>query len=91
MALRRAPSAALSMASVQVADKVPMLITRAPMKLPNSSSSSTACTMAGEAPIASSALAAMSIETKLVMFWTSGRLALKASRARPASVATPIR
>ena len=41
--------------------------------------------------MASNALAAISIETKLVMFCTSGLLALNASRARPASVATPIR
>ncbi|MNJ82294.1 hypothetical protein D3C77_816000 [compost metagenome] len=60
------------MLSSQGADSVPMLMTTAPAKRANSGASSVACTMAGEAPIASSTLAAMFMDTKLVRHCTSG-------------------
>jgi hypothetical protein len=49
-----------------------MLIVSAPAIAANSPASSSACTIAGEAPTASSTLAAMFMATKLVMQWTSG-------------------
>ena len=56
-------SAAASMPTTQSVDSVPMLTTSALAIAPKSSASSGAWTIAGEAPIASSALAATSIET----------------------------
>ncbi|KAG1303532.1 hypothetical protein G6F62_015797 [Rhizopus arrhizus] len=54
----RAASAVSSMLSSQGADSVPILMTTAPAICANSGASSVACTMAGDAPIASSTLAA---------------------------------
>jgi len=58
-----AAAAAASMPTTQSADSVPMLTTSALASATNSSTSSGACTIAGDAPIASSAFAATSIET----------------------------
>jgi hypothetical protein len=52
-----------------------MLTTRAREKLTNSSTSSTAWTIAGDAPAARRTFAVKPITTKLVMLWTSGRCA----------------
>ncbi|KAG0756053.1 hypothetical protein G6F22_020416 [Rhizopus arrhizus] len=60
------------MLSSQGADSVPILMTTAPAICANSGASSVACTMAGDAPIASSTLAAKFMETKLVRHCTSG-------------------
>ena len=46
------------MLSSQGCDSVPMLMTTAPLMRENSGASSAACTIAGEAPAASSTLAA---------------------------------
>ena len=53
--------------------KVPMLTTSAWLSATKSSTSSLECTMAGEAPSASSAFALLFITTKLVMLCTRGR------------------
>ena len=60
---RAATSADASMPTTQSVDRVPMLTTSASAIAPKSSASSGAWTIAGEAPIASSALAATSIDT----------------------------
>ena len=52
-----------AVASIQLGDSVPMLTTSAEEKETNSSTSSMACTMAGEAPMARSTLAEMSMAT----------------------------
>ena len=68
----RARNAARSMAATQGGDRVPMLTTSALAIATKSSTSASAWTIAGAAPIASRQLATTSIETKLVMLWTSG-------------------
>jgi hypothetical protein len=60
------------MEKIQLGDKVPILMQRAFERAVNSVISSTACTMAGEAPAAKSVLAMMSMLTKLVIHWTNG-------------------
>jgi hypothetical protein len=55
------------MEKIQLGDKVPILMQRAFERAVNSVISSTACTMAGEAPAAKSVLAMMSMLTKLVI------------------------
>ncbi len=72
---RTAVAAASSMLLTNAASSVPILTTRACEIATNASTSSAACTIAGDAPIARSALAVMFITTKLVMLWTSGRRA----------------
>src|SRR5690606_41849113 len=62
---------------------VPILIVTAPAMAANSPASSLALTMAGEAPAASSTLAAMFIATSLVMHWTSGLACRIAVRSCP--------
>ncbi len=58
-----ARSAARSMAATQGGDRVPMFTVSAEEIATNSSTSSAACTIAGDAPMASSAFAATSIAT----------------------------
>jgi hypothetical protein len=58
-----ARSTAISIASTHGGDSVPMLITSAREMPAKSAASSRACTIAGEAPMASSALAVTSIAT----------------------------
>ncbi len=60
------------MEKIQSGESVPMLIHSALERAVNSVISSTACTMAGEAPAAKSVLAMISILTKLVMHWIKG-------------------
>src|SRR5260221_504529 len=63
IARARARNAARRMASTHLGDSVPMLITSAREIETKSSTSSTACTMAGDAPTASSALAVVFFTT----------------------------
>jgi hypothetical protein len=65
--LATADAAAARMPLIQSLESVPILMVSAPEMAANSPASSSACTMAGEAPAASSTLAAMFIATKLVM------------------------
>lgn len=60
------------MEKIQFGDNVPMLMQRAFERAVNSVISSTACTIAGEAPAAKSVLAMISMLTKFVMHWTKG-------------------
>ncbi len=60
------------MEKIQSGESVPMLIHSALERAVNSVISSTACTMAGEAPAAKSVLAMISMLTKLVMHWIKG-------------------
>jgi len=63
-----------------------MLMQRAFERAVNSVISSTACTIAGEAPAAKSVLAIISILTKLVMHWTKGCDSLTRDIAFQASI-----
>ena len=88
-----AVAAARSIAATHGAESVPILMTRLDAMGTNSSTSSTAWTMAGEAPMASSALAVTFITTKLVMLWTSGwraRSRLKAEARSMESTGFPL-
>lgn len=83
---REAAAAAACMEGSQPSESVPMLTQRASTRGVKSSISRREWTMAGEAPAARSALAIRSMETKLVMHWTSGardRTLSKSSHARP--------
>ena len=63
------------MPSTEAGESVPILIVSASAIPANSPDSSFACSIAGEAPAASSTLAAMLVATRLVMHCTSGELA----------------
>ncbi len=63
-----------------------MLMVTAPAMAANSPASSSACTMAGEAPAASTTLAAMFMATKLVMHCTSGTVCRMVVSCAPGEV-----
>jgi len=74
-----ATSSAWHMLLIQYGSSVPMLSTRAWAMAAMSVTSSWACAITGEAPMASSTLALKFITTRLVMLCTSGRWARTAS------------
>ena len=75
--------AASDMLATQEWSSVPILTTRAADMAVNSSTSSGACTMAGEAPSARSTFAVQFMTTKFVMLCTSGLRSRSRSRWSP--------
>ncbi len=76
-------SAASSMDAAQAGSSVPMLTVSTRASAANSTTSSRAWTIAGEAPTARSTFAMTFMATKFVMLWTRGRSARMASRIVP--------
>ena len=75
----RVAAAAASMPSTHDGDGVPMLMPTADAIRANSPDSCASWTMAGDAPTALRTFAAMSIDTKLVRYWTNGELSRTAA------------